>query len=383
MNLPAKLNHIMVITGEPSGDLHAAHLVREIRQIKKTIYFSGIGGTHLDQQNVDLFYHISILSAMGLFEVLKQFKQIKEAFDLVKKKIRFHTPDLIILVDYPGFNLKVAQFAKHHFNSKILYYITPKVWAWKKSRIKKIKKYTDHAALILPFEKQIFKKAGIPSTFVGNPLLDEYPEHLSKPFLQLTCAASEKQPLVIGIFPGSRNAEIKNLLKLLLDAGEQIYRQNQDIRFIISKATSINKQQIENILVHTKNPHLFEIDSSSAKNIFLKSDLVIAASGTVTLEAALSCVPTIIVYKMSPITFRIATYVVKLKYVGLANLIVNDEVMPELLQNNATPDNISKKALFMIDHVDQFQHNLQRVRKLLGKPGAAHRAAHIAIEMLR
>ncbi|MBT7629092.1 MAG: hypothetical protein HN597_05220, partial [Desulfobacula sp.] len=184
MNLPVKLNHIMVLTGEPSGDLHAGHLVREIKQINNHIYFSGIGGTHLEDQKVDLFYNISKLSAMGLTEVFMQFPQIKKAFDLFKKKLRVNTPNLIILVDYPGFNLKAAQFAKDHYDIKILYYITPKVWAWKKSRLKKIKKYIDHAALILPFEEKIYKKAEIQSTYVGNPLLDEYSENMPKILLR-------------------------------------------------------------------------------------------------------------------------------------------------------------------------------------------------------
>ena len=384
MNLPGQSRHIMVLTGEPSGDLHAGNLVKETRQLNSSIYFSGIGGTHLENQNVDLFYNIAKLSAMGVTEVLMQFGQIKKAFDLFKEKLKINTPDLIILVDYPGFNLKAAQFAKDHYNIKILYYITPKVWAWKKSRLKKIKKYVDHAALILPFEEKIYKKANIQSTYVGNPLMDEYPENVSKPFFRSNHLLSKnKDSVTIGLLPGSRKAEIKNLFEIMIKAADLIHQHNRQVSFIVSQASSINKETIKAILKKNKKNQLFQINNKPVKEIFLKSDLVIAASGTVTLEAALCCVPTIIIYRMSTISYRFAKLLVKIKYAGLANLIVNKEVMPELLQDDATPEKISKKALYMLDHLVFFENQLQMVRKLLGNKGASKRAANIAISMLK
>ena len=383
MNPPVKLSHIMVLTGEPSGDLHAGHLVKEIKKLNDRIYFSGIGGPHLENQNVDLFYNISKLSAMGLTEVLMQFGQIKKAFDLFKKKLRANTPDLIILVDYPGFNLKAAQFVKDNYNINILYYITPKVWAWKKSRLKKIKKYIDHAALILPFEEKIYKKAEIQSTYVGNPLLDEYSENMPKTLLSSDhLSSNDKDSIIIGLLPGSRKAEIKNLLDVMIKAANLIYQRNKKINFIISKASSIKREVLETQFKKNRTDFIFQITEGPVKDIFLKSDLLIAASGTVTLEASLCCVPTIIVYKMSAVSYWMAKLFIKVKYVGLANLIVNAEVMPELLQNDATPEKISKKALYMLDNLFYFKNQLQMVRKLLGKKGASKRAANIAIYML-
>jgi len=383
MNLPVKLNHIMVLTGEPSGDLHAGHLVREIKQINNHIYFSGIGGTHLEDQKVDLFYNISKLSAMGLTEVFMQFPQIKKAFDLFKKKLRVNTPNLIILVDYPGFNLKAAQFAKDHYDIKILYYITPKVWAWKKSRLKNIKKYIDHAALILPFEEKIYKKAKIQYTYVGNPLMDEYSENIPEVLLDSKPLSSkQKNTTMIGLLPGSRNNELKSLLDIMIEAATLIHRNNKKVVFIISKASSINRKIIEAGLKKIRNDSMFQIKEGPVKDIFFKSELVIAASGTVTLEAALCCVPTIIVYKISPVTYYIGKLFVKVNYLGLANLIVKAEVMPELLQNDATAEKISKKALYMLDNLFYFQNQLKIVRKLLGKKGASKRAANIAVNML-
>jgi len=292
----------------------------------------------------------------------------------------------LILVDYPGFNLKAAKFVKEHYKIKILYYVTPKVWAWNKSRLKKIKKYVDYAALILPFEERIYKKAKVQATYVGNPLLDDYPENISKPFLQRKNLLKKKH-MVIALLPGSRRTEIENLLGIMLKAADQISthlmcQENQKISFLISKADSIKYEHLEAILNDSGIKHLFQIEEGPAKDIFLKSDLVIAASGTVTLEAALCCIPTIIIYKMSWISYQIAKQVVKIKYAGLANLIVNREVMPELLQDNATAEKISKKVIYMLDNLIYFENQLQMVRKMLGKGGASKKTAAIAMEML-
>lgn len=374
----------MILTGEPSGDFHAGNLVKEIRESNPDIYFSGIGGTQLANQNVDLFCNIAQLSAMGITEVLMQFSQIKKAFDLFKEKLKENSPDLIILVDYPGFNLKAAQFVKKYYRIKILYYITPKVWAWKKSRLQKIKNYVDHAALILPFEKKIYKKSGIAATFVGNPLMDEYPENSSKPFFRANnLSKKNKDSVTIGLLPGSRKAEIKKLLKIMINAGDLIYQKNRKVSFLISQACSITKENIQKIVDKNAENKIFQIKKGPVKDIFLKSDMVIAASGTVTLEAALCCVPTIIIYKMSSISYWFAKLLVKVKYAGLPNLIVNKEVMPELLQNDATPEKISLKTQDMLDNILFFENQLLMVRNRLGNKGVSKRTANIAFNMLQ
>ena len=300
--------------------------------------------------------------------------------------MRTQTPDLLILIDYPGFNLKAAKFVKTHYRVKVLYYIAPKVWAWDTARIKKIKKYVDHAALILPFEEKLYKKTGIKATYVGNPLLDDYPENISKPFLSKDGFLKKKQ-LVIALFPGSRNREVENLLETMIHAASLItanlkMKDFKKISFIISKADSIKYELIETVLKNSGIKHLFEIEEGEAKNIFIKSDLVIAASGTVTLEAALCCVPTIIIYKFAKLTYQIAKRVVKIKYAGLANLIVNREIMPELLQDDATAEKISEKAIEMLTDLTGFQNQLQMVRKMLVKGGASSKTAAIATKML-
>ncbi len=404
----------MVLTGEPSGDFHAGALIRSMQRIDPCLEISGIGGPCMKAEGVDIFFPIERLSAMGLTEVIFQFQHIKQAFDTFKYRLRTHPPDLIILIDYPGFNLRAAQYAKQKFDIPIFYYITPKVWAWKESRLKQIKLYVDHAALIFPFEEKLYKKANILFTYVGNPLMDEYPEHLAKPFYRrsfLTGPSSsmgsgrvesdliesgpresgnggclnQKKPkgLVIGLLPGSRQAEITNLLNIMLKTALKINDQKKKSRFLISAASSLHSELIDKILSPYHQTGLFEVVQGRPMEIFKRSDLLIAASGTVTLEAALCCLPTIIVYKMSPISHKIAKLLVKVKYAGLANLIAGREVMPELLQNNATPEKISHRAFFMLENLEDYENQLIVVRKLLGAPGASKRAARIALDLVK
>lgn len=384
MNLPVSLKHIMVLTGEPSGDFHAGRLIEEIRRKNDRIYFSGMGGPALRHQGVDLFYDIENLSAMGITEVLMQFGHIKKAFDLFRKKLNSHPPDLIILVDYPGFNLRAAGYVKEHYPIKILYYITPKVWAWKRSRLFTIKKYVDHAALIFPFEEKLFKKAGVSSTYVGNPLVDEYPEHLSRSFLQSKALSRNlNEPIIIGLLPGSRNAEIKNLLDIMIQSACLIHQKHNQVRFLVSKAASIKRERIEACINTSGSPQLFDIVEGPVREILIRSNLVIAASGTVTLEAALFGIPTLLIYKMARLSFWAAKLLVRVKYAGLANLIVDEEIMPELLQSEATPEKICIKAVHMLTHEHDYETRLARVRKKLGKKGAAKNAAGIAMNLLR
>ena len=404
-----KKSSIMVLTGEPSGDFHAGALIKAMQRIDPHLNISGIGGPCMEAAQVDIFFPIERLSAMGLTEVLFQFRYIKQAFDTFKFRLRTHPPDLIILIDYPGFNLKAAQYAKEKFDIPIFYYITPKVWAWKKSRLKQIKQYVDHAALIFPFEEKLYSKAKIPSTYVGNPLMDDYPEHLAKPFLR-ECFLTESSPAsildnhleakpdhksgkvpvepmdlkpVIGLLPGSRKAEINNLLGIMIETALKIQEQKNKARFLISAASKQHSDRIRQILAPYAQTGLFEVIQGRPMEIFKKSDLLIAASGTVTLEAALCCLPTIIVYKMSPISYRIAKLFVKVKYAGLANLIAARELMPELLQYEATPDKISQRAFLMLKNLGTYENQLLVVRKLLGAPGAPKRAARIALDLIR
>lgn len=372
--------HIMILAGEPSGDVHGADLVTAMLHLDPSLKFSGIGGPCMAKAGVSLFFSIDRLSAMGLTEVIRQFKPIKQAYDLFRQHLKTVRPDLLILIDYPGFNLRAARYAKRHRCTRVFYYITPKVWAWNRSRLLQMKQTIDHAGLIFPFEEKLYKTAGIPATYVGNPLMDRYPDPVTHP------SGTEGDPFApwtIGLLPGSRQNEVKNLLGLMLTAAQRLHGHHPQVRFLVSAAESIPLEMIEKPVGALKIASLFHVIPGSPRLIFEQADMLIAASGTITLEAALCQVPTVIIYKMSPITFQIARLLVTVRYAGLANLIVGREVMPELLQDAATPDNICNAALDMLADLAEHRRRLIPVRRLLGAPGAAKRAAGIALDLMR
>mgnify|MGYP001154397977 CR=1 FL=1 len=371
-------NHVLVLAGEPSGDVHGAGLITAMRRKNPALTFHGIGGPSMAKAGAHLFFSIDKLSAMGLLEVIRQIRPVKQAFDLFKHHLKSLNPGLVILVDYPGFNLRAAAYTKARSQANVFYYIPPKVWAWNRARLKQMTRTVDQAALIFPFEEKIYKKAGIPATYVGNPLLDQYPVPVKRSVENPICSS---QPQVIGLLPGSRKNEIQTLLTPMLNAALEIHEQRPHIRFLISAADAIPLDMIASKVAAAGTPELFHIIPGSPRQIFEQANMLIAASGTITLEAALCTIPTVIVYKMSYLTFRMAQAVVKVKYAGLANIILDKEVMPELLQDDVTPENISSAALYILDHLNEYRQQLAPVRQLLGGPGAADRAADTALDL--
>ena len=375
---PSQPPRIMILAGEPSGDVHGSHLIRAILRDEPCAQIFGIGGPNMEAAGMDVFFPIEKLSAMGLVEVLGQFKQIRQAFTRFKENLARLDPHLIILIDYPGFNLKAAAFAKAHSKARVMYYITPKVWAWNQRRLKRIKAHVDHAALIFPFEAPLYKRHGIPATFVGNPLMDQYP-HLPMPL-----PPRGEKPLTIGILPGSRRAEIENLLPVLLAAACEIQGRVSNVEFLVSSAQSVTGdlgKKFSTILDDHGAGGKFTVIKGDPRGIFNQSHLLMAASGTVTLEAALCQVPTILVYKMAPVTYRLARLLVKVEYAGLANLVAKAPVMPELLQDDANPGKICETAMEMLKDLSFHREKLSLVRKRLGGTGASVRAARIALNL--
>lgn len=369
----------MILTGEPSGDFHAGPLIKALKQLRPDIRISGIGGPAMADQGAEIFFPIEKLSAMGLIQVVKQLGTIKQAFSILKKQLRNNRPDMVVLIDYPGFNLKAAQYIKENYTIPVCYYIAPKVWAWNAARLKKIKRYVDHLALILPFEPPIYKKENIPATYVGNPLLDEYPQKFS------TGSVTKPDQPIIGLLPGSRKSEIDSLLPTMLDAAVKIKNKRKQAQFLISSASDIHHGRIQQILsCHPiyQRKDACQIIRDRPIGIFNRADMLIAASGTVTLEAALCMVPTILIYKMSPLAFGLAKLLVKVKYAGLANLIAGQEVMPELIQMDATPEKISQTSFSMLASLADHKRRLELVRQRLGTPGAPARTARLILSLM-
>ncbi len=376
MTLFPEPKHIMILAGEPSGDFHGEHLLKALKRRIPEIKVSGIGGSGLQHAGMELIFHIDKLSVMGVLEVLLQFKTIKTAFSRFRKELLEKKPALLILIDYPGFNLKAAAFAKK-IGVPVLYYITPKVWAWNRARLETIRKVVDHAAIILPFEVPLYAKEKIPFTFVGHPLLDIYPE----PAIE----NSHDNDFVIGLLPGSRQTEIDLLLEPLLKAAHMIKKKLNTASFLVSAAPSVNFHRLSKLVdAHNLNA-VFTVVPGGPELIFSKADFIIAASGTVTLEAAICGIPNMIVYKMNPVTYALAKRLVKVKYAGLANLIADAEIVPELIQEKASAKNIAAKALSLLnrDTLAKMRTRLLIIRRLLGRQGASERTATIALKMIK
>lgn len=378
MKKPINKKSVMVIAGEASGDIHGSRLVRAMKEKNSALFFSGIGGRDLRKEGVKTLVNSEELSVVGITEVFSKLIVILKAISMVKKSLKSMRPDLLILIDFPDFNLRIAGAAKK-LNIPVLYYISPQIWAWRQGRVNKIGKLVDHMAVILPFEKQFYKKHNIPVTFVGHPLLDN-----SRIFDKSLNKTTDNES-VMGLLPGSRDGEIARHLPVMLEAARLISEQKKKIKFIVSVASSAKKKHIEHIIKKYKKTIALDIVTDTVDKIFKQCGLVVAASGTVTLEAAISVTPMIIIYKVSPISYWLGKIMIKINNIGLVNLIAGREIVPELVQNKASPENIADKALAILNDsqgLEKLRNELCGIRDLLGGPGASERVADIALSML-
>jgi lipid-A-disaccharide synthase len=375
----SKKSRVMIIAGETSGDLHGAKLVSAMQKRSKGLVFCGIGGRALKETGVDILIDASEISVVGITEVFSKTPGILKGLRMVKKTLKTAHPDLLILIDFPDFNLHVAATAKKN-NIPVLYYISPQIWAWRPGRVKKIGELVDHMAVILPFEEEFYKKQHIPVTFVGHPLL----ENSLPPKEALEGKWLEDIP-VIGLLPGSRHGEIARHLPVMLDSARILFQKIRPVKFIISLAPDVEEKYIEDIVKKFNGTVAFEIVSEGVQRIFEESRIVVAASGTVTLEAAISGTPMVIIYKVSPVSYFLGKNMIQVKHVGLVNLIAGKELVPELIQRAASPDEIANTVFKMLNDppgLKTLGHELMNIRDKLGGPGASERVADIAFGML-
>ncbi len=371
---------IMIIAGEPSGDLHGAHLVNAIKKKEPELYFFGIGGTGLKDAGVQIIVDADKLSVMGFTDVLIKIPTILNCLKTAKQTLINRKPDLLILIDFPDFNLRMAAFAKKH-GIKVLYYISPQVWAWRSGRIKKIAKVVDHLAVILPFEKKYYKSHDIEVTYVGHPLMDNY----SGEDQNISIKNSQNKN-IIGLLPGSRKSEIENLLPVMLETCIIIAKNIKRTKFLLSVAPSADKDMMIAATRPYKGMINIELVLEKANTVLNKSTLCIAASGTVTLEAAILQTPMIIIYKCSSINYFLGKILTNIKYIGLANIIADKTIVPELIQKDATPKKIAKEACRLLSDqtvLNKTVIDLLKVKQALGDPGASEKTANIAISLIK
>ena len=369
----------MIIAGEASGDLHGAALAASLKRLAPDAFLFGIGGHAMRAEGVERIIDSQTLAVVGITEVLSKLGTIRRALRIVKKAIRRIRPDLLILIDFPDFNFLVASYARR-MGVPVLYYISPQIWAWRQSRVKRIKQLVDHMAVILPFEAAFYRKHRVPVTFVGHPLLDRIPPQAST----TTPPETLSRP-TIGLLPGSREKEIATLLPVMLGAARKIRRHLPAAVFLVSRAASIEKALIDDLLANHAGNLPVEIVDGQVVDLFRRSQILIAASGTVTLEAGLHGVPTIIIYSVSPVSYWLGKRLIKVKHIGIVNLIVQQALLPELIQEDAHPDKICDEALRVLGDADaynQMKTGLSRVRTLLGGAGASNRVARIALDMI-
>jgi lipid-A-disaccharide synthase len=370
----------MIIAGEASGDLHGAHLVKALKALDQDIFFCGIGGRALEAAGVRIIVDAATLSVVGITEVFSKGRSIWQGLSKAKQLLRSLKPDLLILIDFPDFNLNVAAKAKK-LSIPVLYYISPQLWAWRAGRVKKIKRLVDHMAVILPFELDFYEELGVPATYVGHPLLDaEIPREESA-----GDGDSPKQETVIGLLPGSREKEVIRNLPVMLSAAETIQRELGRVRFVISQAPPVKPDLLDAILAEYGGNIDYRVAQDQVGNVFKACRLVIAVSGTVTLEAAIWGTPTVIIYKLSPISYWLGRALVRVDHIGLVNLIAGRRVVPELIQHEANPASLSQTVLELLrneERLENIKAGLADVRTILGKAGASKRVAEIAHSLL-
>jgi lipid-A-disaccharide synthase len=376
-----KTKTVMIIAGESSGDMHGASLVREMLIINPSLNFYGIGGNNLQQAGVKLIAHASAMAVMGLTEVAFKLRRILKIMAMMKRSLDEYRPDLVILIDYPDFNLRLAKAAKKR-GIKVFYYISPQVWAWRKGRIQQIKRLVDKMAVILPFEVDTYKQKGFAVEYVGHPLLDLVNPNYSKSESRKVISIAENKT-TIALLPGSRLSEVTKLLPEMLRAAEILAQKIPDVQFVLPLADTIEKKNISDI---SKSFSVkVHVIAGLTYHVISSADLAIVASGTATLETALLGVPMIIIYKVSPLSGFIGKLLINVKHIGLANIIAGNTIVPELIQEDANGNRIAAEALDILMNEER-KHEmikaLAAIRDKLGNPGAARKAAHLAYDML-
>jgi lipid-A-disaccharide synthase len=373
--------HIMIVAGEDSGDIHGAALVRAIHRLNPGTRFFGMGGHRMREGGVEIIADASQMAVVGVTDVLLHLKLILQIMNRLESVIRERKPDLLILIDYPGFNLRLAKSAKK-MGTVILYYISPKVWAWGKGRIATIRRYIDKMAVIFPFEESLYKNAGVNASFVGHPLLDivktkyQREEALDKFGLA-------KDKTTIALLPGSRRSEVDRLLPEMLKAAVLIRENRPGVQFVLPLADTISPESITPMT--DANPVKVHIIRNETYDALAVSDIAIVASGTATLETALLDVPMVIIYRVSALTYYLAKVAVRIEHLGLVNILAGKTVVPELLQKEATGEKIAAEILDMLtnrDRIDAMKTEYSQIKTMLGERGAADRAARLALGMV-
>jgi lipid-A-disaccharide synthase len=373
---------VVIVAGEASADLHGSNLVKAMKKLAPGIVFWGIGGKNMEEAGVKILFSSSEMAVVGITEVLGKLRTIARASGRLKRILKSKRPDLLILIDYPDFNIHIAKTAKR-FKIPVLYYISPQVWAWRMGRVRKIARRIDRMAVILPFEKTFYAKRGVSVDYVGHPLLDSLSQEVDKKQVGVELGSEQGYPLV-GLLPGSRKEEIRNLLPVMIESVQILGKRYPKIRCRLSLAPTIEAEFIRSF---TENSSVkIEIIPGNTLETLRICHVALVASGTATLETALMGIPMVIAYKISRFSYWLGRIVVRVPYIGLVNLVAGEEVAPELIQDDVVAGRLANEALNILED-DGIRENminkLRGIRESLGRFGASESTAKIALEMMR
>jgi lipid-A-disaccharide synthase len=370
----------LIVAGEASADLHGSNLVRAMKSLDPQLTFSGIGGRMMEAAGVKILVPSSDMAVVGLTEVFSRWRTIFKAYFELKTILKHRSPGLLILIDYPDFNIPLARQAKR-FSVPVLYYISPQVWAWRAGRMKKLARRVDRMAVILPFEEDYFRRKGMAVDYVGHPLLDAIPADLNRREAMTHFSLEGRYP-VIGLLPGSRKEEVVRLLPTMMKAAELLKTRYPMLACLLPCASTISLGLIQSITSRSTVP--IKIIEGDIYRVLSACDFALVKSGTATLETAIMGVPMVIVYHVSPISYWAARMAIKVPFIGLVNLVAGDRVVPELIQNDMTPENLVREIVDILESSDRREKMLKKlgeVRERLRK-GASDRTAQIALGMM-
>ncbi|MEG6585074.1 lipid-A-disaccharide synthase [Dendrosporobacter sp. 1207_IL3150] len=371
---------VMISVGEASGDLHGASVAAALKNIQPDIKLLGMGGQAMRSAGVEIVHDIADLGVIGFVEVIKNLPRLFKLRDSLVELMAFERPDVLVVIDYPDFNMRLAEKAKE-LGIPVVSYISPSAWAWRKGRAKDVAKIVDRLAAIFPFEADVYREAGANVTFVGHPLMDIVKPTMPKDEAYKFFDADPKHPVVL-LLPGSRKQEITNLLPVMLEAGEKIVDKVPNCQFYLPIASTISREMLQDIIGKYKLN--VKLTNERTYDLMTISDTAIAASGTVTLEAAILNLPCVVIYKLATLTYLLGKFLVKIPHFSLPNIVAGRRIIPELLQGDANPDNIAKEVIpTLIDEAEKLRlkNDLVEVRQKLGDIGAVGRVAKVILEV--
>jgi lipid-A-disaccharide synthase len=379
MTVYPEKSSVLIIAGETSGDMHGASLMNAMKALNSNLVFFGIGGDRMITEGLEPVQHVRDMAILGFFEVVRHLWFLYRVYRDLIRLLRTRNPSLVILIDYPGFNLRFAKQSKK-MGYRNLYYISPQVWAWKKSRVNQIAKSIDRMLVILPFETEIYRKKGMDVHFVGHPLKGNLASNQSKSQFCKENTLNPSSP-IIGLLPGSRKQEISRLLPEMSRACKIVQTHLPDAQFIIGMAPHFS----ENDYLPYLNQAPVRFIRQDTYGVMAHADAVWVASGTATLETALLGTPMVICYKMAVLSYVLGRLLVHIRFIGLVNIVAGKMISTELIQNRANGRAMARAILPMITdpiYRNRIKNELERVSDHLGKPGASQRAAALALEMI-